>query len=263
VIVVVLLSCIDLIGSALNAKNHTSVLADDMIIYYPFEGSAQDDSGNGNHGTPQGTYWYGSADRFGNIDTTFDNGSDGYVDTGWGTGFNPLNVFSVNLWVWYSNSNAEPGEQYIFGVASPFYPPVGFRFYLAKSDDSPNYPVKFVMTSTGLSSDEDSITFNGLWSEFMDAKWHMITVVHEQGTGADKLHLYVDGTQRVPTSSRDGFPGAILTQDIYILGAQDLNSPGNATGIPQYAIVDDFRFFTRVLEDFEVQALYHIDNYNP
>jgi hypothetical protein len=234
-------------------------LGDELEIHYPFDGNLNDASGNGHHGTAHGTVFY-SADRFGSDDSALDTGSDSYVDTNWGTGFNPAGAFSISFWVMHPEMVLQGGLHYLFGAASSMYPPVGLRFYLSVNDDTG--ALVFEMNSSGLGSDSDSLTFNSLWSTIRSgADWHMVTVVHEAGTGAAKLRLYLDGTERSPNSTTSGFDATELDGSIYLLGARQIAGT-DALGMTEYTIMDDFRLYTRVLDPVEITGLYHAGGYD-
>jgi len=56
-------------------------LNDGLIAHYPFNGNANDASGNGNHGTVNGATL--TEDRFGNADSAYKfDGQDDYIDLG-------------------------------------------------------------------------------------------------------------------------------------------------------------------------------------
>jgi hypothetical protein len=250
-------SCIDLLDLGLKATDLMHNVDFGLAFYYPFNGDTQDASGNGNHGTPHGTYSFFEADRFGNNNKTFGVNAGSYLDTNWGKDFNPSLAFSVNFWLLYPNFILEGGSKYLFGIASSTFPPSGVRFFLSKEEEGGTFDMTFAMYSYGFDTDKDSITFVDLWSELIDAKWHMITIVHESGTGSDKLHLYVDGVKRTPTSTSAGeFGSAQMDGSIYLLAARDMadDSPLDET---IYTTIDDFRFFTRTLDEMEITALYH------
>ena len=66
--------------------------------YWPFCGSAIDESGNGNDGTVNGATL--AIDRFGNDNCTYDfDGIDDNIVFGTSTGLNPSNQISISLWV--------------------------------------------------------------------------------------------------------------------------------------------------------------------
>lgn len=258
--VLALASCIDLLDLGLGAKELMHDLTDRLEIHYPFEGDLTDASGNGNHGTAHGTVWHFSVDRFGGNGSTLDTGSSSYVDMNWGEGFNPAGAFSVNFWVMHPEAVIQGGQLYLFGVASATYPPVGVRFFMRVDDDTGS--LRFEMNSSGLGDASDSLTFNTLWDELKSgADWHMVTLVHEAGTGADKLRLYVDGVERAPSSTTGNYGTGTLEGSIYLLGARQLFDT-TALGMTEYTIMDDFRFYRRVLDSVEITGLYHDDGYD-
>ncbi len=60
-------------------------LSDGLVAYYPFNGNANDESGNGNNGIVHGATL--TADRSGNANSAYSfNGIDNYIDTNIPTG---------------------------------------------------------------------------------------------------------------------------------------------------------------------------------
>ena len=260
---VTLLSCGNLLELGLKAKDHMYDADSGLIFYYPFNGNVHDSSGNGHDGTIYGSCYFNADDRFGKTGSVFYGiiSESSYMDTGWGNGFNPTRAFSANFWVWYTDSINDGGQKYFFGTGADSYPPAGFRFYVSKDDDTNQ--IKFVINNDGLTSSEDSLTFNSLWISFRNNNWHMLTAVHEKGTGADKMHIYVDGIERTPDSTYSYFQSGTLSKNIYILAASNLNASPPAIGaIPSYGMLDDFRFYSRALSRTEINALYHEGDFN-
>jgi hypothetical protein len=69
-----------------------------LVAFYPFDGNANDYSGNGNHGVVHGGISL-AADRFGNPNSAYHfDGSSGYIDI-LGSPFNFLDAFSISFWV--------------------------------------------------------------------------------------------------------------------------------------------------------------------
>ena len=61
------------------AGNSFADLSDGLVAYYPFNGNADDESGNGNHGTVNGATL--TIDRFGNENSAYSfDGIDDYID---------------------------------------------------------------------------------------------------------------------------------------------------------------------------------------
>ena len=73
-------------------------LNNDLVAYYPFNGNANDESGNGNNGTNNGATL--TSDRFGNLNSAYN--FPGICDSGININLNNTsnNVgYAVSLWV--------------------------------------------------------------------------------------------------------------------------------------------------------------------
>ncbi len=96
-----------LLLSLLSTSLFAQVPTTGLVAYYPFNGTAQDASGNGNHGAAQNGVTFGT-DRFGAAGkaANFD-GVDDYIDLG--SNFNLTQSFSVSFYnsvsSYTSNSN--------------------------------------------------------------------------------------------------------------------------------------------------------------
>src|ERR1017187_6660333 len=75
-----------------------SFLTNGLVAYYPFNGNANDASGNGNNGTIQGGVAL-APDRFDNANSAYlFNGVDGYIDIGSPAGNSPV-YLTETAWV--------------------------------------------------------------------------------------------------------------------------------------------------------------------
>jgi len=80
----------------------TTVPTQGLVAYYPFNGNANDESGNGNNGIDSGATL--TTDRFGNANKAYwFNGTSNYIEVS----DNPIlrfsNSFSISLWVSLTN----------------------------------------------------------------------------------------------------------------------------------------------------------------
>ena len=104
-----------------------SVVGQRQLAYYPFNGNANDASGNGYDGTPSGGVTY-TADRFGNPNSavSFD-GINGLITTPQ-LNFAGSTTVSVSLWLKANVQAQSPATYYLaidntaFGVAHSYYP---------------------------------------------------------------------------------------------------------------------------------------------
>ena len=84
-----------------------------LVAYYPFNGSANDASGNGYHGTPSGGVTY-TTDRFGNPNSAVSfNGTNALITTP-ELIFGPNTGVSVSLWVKANQQPEPPNTTYYF-----------------------------------------------------------------------------------------------------------------------------------------------------
>jgi hypothetical protein len=78
----------------------SSSLKNGLVAYYPFDGNANDNSGNGNHGIPHGNVKL-AKDRFGvSGNSYFFDGTNSFIEVPNGGPFQfPQNNFTISLWV--------------------------------------------------------------------------------------------------------------------------------------------------------------------
>jgi hypothetical protein len=226
-----------------NTPNPTAgaIPTDSLVAYYPFDGSADDASGNGNHGIEHGIKYtdgmVGQAAWF--------NGSDAYIDipdnffpqvtasalVRYERGYVPVNVEGykeasiINAW--------RDAENFMLGIKETADGRVLFTggFHDYEREDRCYYEVHV-----------DSTT---LVQRGMD--YH--AAVTYDGT---TLRLYINGTleSQITTNKKDTYfcpTGPI--PDIRIgVGRKD-------TGW-FYGLIDEVRFYNRALSELEIQALY-------
>ena len=69
-----------------------------LVAYYPFNGNANDESGNANHGIVSNATL--TNDRFGNLNNSYNfNGIDNYITIPFSPKFNLDNSFSFSIWI--------------------------------------------------------------------------------------------------------------------------------------------------------------------
>ena len=76
-----------------------------LVAYYPFNGNANDESGNGHDGTPNNGVDFSTEDRFGNTDKAiFVDGEDDYIGVPNSEELK-LTQFSICAWIKYPTNN--------------------------------------------------------------------------------------------------------------------------------------------------------------
>ncbi|OAD18767.1 LamG domain protein jellyroll fold domain protein [Candidatus Thiomargarita nelsonii] len=80
-------------------------LNDGLVAYYPFDGNAQDESGNGNNGTVHGAIL--TEDRFGNVESAYRfDGTNSFIEVMDTPALRLNNTdFTVSAWVYETERN--------------------------------------------------------------------------------------------------------------------------------------------------------------
>jgi Concanavalin A-like lectin/glucanases superfamily len=215
------------------------VPTDGLIAYYPFNGNANDESGNGHDGLVYGATL--APDRFGNPERSYRfNGISDYIWTNI-TASDFTDDFTIAAWVNFDNfDNSYPhilcGDHYfiiLHGMGPVYREPIDhIAFY----------------QQTGIDH-EKSRRIGSLVSAnpLQTGKWHLITIIKND------LHfsILVDDIPQGKSIAKRNIP---LTGSSLYIGA---NIPGG--GLPSGYIdgfIDDMRIYKRALSPSEIQTLF-------
>jgi concanavalin A-like lectin/glucanase superfamily protein len=202
------------------------------VAYYPFNGSANDASGNGNNGTVVGATL--AKDRFGEPASAYNFGQSEYITCNDvpQIDFGAQTSFSVFAWIKFSGSVA--GFQ---GIVSKMYddsnPTSGFQLGIFRNSVQVQLGSPPALTITG------SLTMN-------DGKWHMVGLVR---TGIIAF-AFIDGRPEAGASNPTLIPQDLTCTNSLFVGV-DRNLSSFFAGS-----IDDLRIYNRALSDTEVQQLY-------
>ncbi|MBX2991763.1 MAG: LamG domain-containing protein [Bacteroidetes bacterium] len=210
-----------------------------LLLYYPFNGNANDESGNNHHGVVNNATLV--ADRFGNPNRAYSfNGFSAYIDAGRDTALNPRNALTISVWIKYNGGfdyrhivtrwdvvDGVDGRTYAVGI----HPTNRLRFTISRDG-----------TDAGAVSilDAASLSVAGSWIH-VAATWDGLT-----------MRLYKNGEQ-VATGFANSIARSPNTRTAIsgILGR--LNDP------PSHMFngaIDDVRLYSRALSQQEIQTLY-------
>ncbi|NHZ84511.1 MAG: T9SS type A sorting domain-containing protein [Planctomycetia bacterium] len=200
---------------------------ENLVAYYPFNGNANDESGNGYNGVTQGgvTLTY---DRFENPNSAYYfDGADDYIDLSTAEVFNfGTEDFTLSTWaITISNSamrilsttNHDLDDGYQIGITQ-----IG-RFYLLDSE-----PVATSLNAVN------------------DGAWHHIVGVRD----SNQICIYTDGT--IDTCVTIDMSWNVNTNHSLKIGRRDGSQPAYFEGG-----IDDIRIFNKALNPIEIQNLYH------
>jgi len=222
-----------------------SSLTNGLVAYYPFNGNANDESGNGNDGVATNTTK--SIDRYGILSGSFDfNGSNSFV---WvGTNVRPA-LISATVWINTTNSVVYNTNNWqgLFNIIrdSSF----GYALYITPSGTVGSYLYRVGSTNAGNWSGHADSTLNATNITCNDGRWHFIAVTYDGYTHA----LFIDG---------------VLQQHIYFTnsaGVYYYNPGGLSIGRDGHysdgyydGTIDDVRIYNRSLTSGEITQLYAI-----
>ncbi|EDN69644.1 LamG-like jellyroll fold [Beggiatoa sp. PS] len=219
------------------------VLADlneGLMGYWPFNGNANDESGNGNTGTVhQPTL---TEDRFGNPNSAYEFDGDDRITVLSSKSLHPVKEVSIAFWV------------KVYEFENEWTPLI---FKGRKQKDSRRYREYIVFLNKSgifyIGSLEDCCSGfeHGLSTNPVNApkEWIFYTAVIDRENHFMKV--YINGKLNAQTSD----PNSSFQSNDF-----DLEFGGNAEGHDTYSplngVLDDIRLYNRVLSDEEIQELY-------
>ncbi len=209
-----------------NSEDDSDTLTVDVteyVAYYPFNGDASDESGNGNDATVYGATLV--PDRFGNEDSAYGfNGTSDYIQT-------PIdsNQLPISFSVWFKASDISNDRSV---VDSDVWGHSGHSMIIGWWNYDGDIHIEY--HNSQIDSD---------FPVTVDTWYHAVVCF------SDSIWLYVDGDQ---VGAAQEYPTVTLDGDLFRLGRHNSADPQWYAGV-----IDDVRFYDRVLTRDEVQALYH------
>jgi hypothetical protein len=198
-----------------------------LVGWWPFNGNANDESGNGYNGTVNGATL--TTDRNGNANKAYSfNGNN--------ISFNILNLNKLSISLWFNaglnQSTSYPtifdynSTKFACGIIN--YPSwanqKNLRYYYTINNSGPNLNV-------------------------LDNKWHHLVITLD--VTAQNFTTYIDGVQSASGKTGESI-STWLTSNKLILGKEDNNTAGTTfTGK-----IDDVLFYNKEISQQEVTALY-------
>ena len=251
----------DYADNPITAANATFTTGMDPSLeaYYPFNGNANDESGNSYHGqlgdnVTTSKFPTKTTDRYGNADKAFSFDGNDYIALNKYVTYNSISEITVCTWVLSADTS---NNKFIISFDR------SESFRLALNDDVNSNP--YVGWDT---TDSNEITTNDLGSpgSYEDGNWHHICGWYKSSPTEVDKKIFVDGAKVAPLSSSNAHSGRNLgtddrTKHYGFIGwgseASSFDGNGNVHG-DDFMIgkIDDVRIYSRALSDDEISALY-------
>lgn len=221
-------------------------IATGLVAYYPFNGNANDESGNGNNGTVYGATL--TNDRFGKTNSAynFTNQVLTYISGSCNSFPSGNQSRSISFWVEAQNLGTGPSHQILgYGGNS-----CGNSFIMnfENPDIGPNYLGRYEVQGHC-----QAFRTHTYYPESMNNKWHHILITFDGGI----LRFYNDGLLVLTSNSVS--LNTYVTNKIFTFGLEvDTNGdvPYTRDGIPGLeGKLDDIRIYNRALTQSEITYL--------
>jgi hypothetical protein len=216
-----------------SANSACSGITEGLVACYPFDGNANDASGNGNHGTVNGATL--TEDRFGNAESAYNfDGVDDFIEI---LNSNKLNFgsapFSIILW---AKTNYKLGVSSLISKGAGFdgYHGAGWGISYANTPQS-----LYLLVGDGSSHIECNTGYRSF------VKWTQIGMIKESN---GDVFMVADGVKTLTGKTLLGD----TTNNINITMGKNHLYSGYLQGS-----IDDVRIYNRTLSESEIKQLYN------
>ncbi len=227
-----------------------------LVGYWPFNGNANDQSGNGNNGTVNGATL--TTDRFGNNNSAYSfNGINNYIET-LSNNF-PINnsARTISLWYFYEPFQSMEDWSSLFSYGSSNNTPSDNR---KLNDIFVAYPTNRVY----FNANELGTIANA--SQSLVNNWRNITIVYG-GTDISTLKIYLDGlllsSQIINSTQFNELLTNISNLNIGKTSSNYIGNTGaNGTNFYYKGKIDDIGIWNRALSQQEITSMFNGVNYS-
>ncbi|MBN2704793.1 MAG: hypothetical protein JXR23_11350 [Pontiellaceae bacterium] len=213
-----------------------------LIAYYPFNGNAADESGNGHDGTVNGAAL--TQDRFGNTNSAYlFDGLDDYIEVPDSTDLRLSGTdFSISAWFYETERNASALDTLL--AKRNLYPSLedGWFYGVTGQTFGGNIPGKLRYFVSG--GDDPYCTGTNILSL---GEWHHAVMTYE--VEVQTIRFYVDG---VLDSVHPNMPTPNATTSMNLFIGRDSRGEYNIF----HGAIDDISIYNRALSEEEIQELY-------
>lgn len=233
----VLFTAVVMLGltAATHAQVPNYVPTNGLVAWWPFNGNADDGSGNGYNGIVYSSIV--SSDRYGNINSAYSfNGSSSYIELPSTSSLGPSNI-SVSCW--YKLVGGNSNQSLIRRRGSGFQISYNLTaIYCSPASNKLN--TWFWPNSTQF--------YNPILNNTIDNVWHNLVFTFD---GLNYI-VYLDGIQVYTTNSFG--PGGLFSGDEFVIGRD-----GSVSNWYYNGFFDDLGIWNRALSQEEITALYNAE----
>jgi hypothetical protein len=215
----------------------SNTLDSGLIAYYPFDGNANDSSGNKSNLTLQGAT--PTDDRFGSANKAYHfDDSNSIMQVPQFTAADSIATFSVSVWI----KTAKEG--YIYALSVEPYSPQHQAMYVYKDSVTGQFTITCYITEVYPTGGSITSVLQNTIPDISNVWTHLVLV--QDGNG---IYLYVNGVKASNTNLSPltaYFAGGGLIGALY-----DYQTVGHYGGD-----LDDLRFYKRALSETEIKRLH-------
>lgn len=207
-----------------------SSFSQSLVAYYPFNGNANDISGNANNGTVNGATL--TIDRFGNANSAYYfDGVSNYISIADNPNINIQTVQSYSISFWCKH-DAQNNATYLISKYKGSFGEPSYAIGTGSAGDSYSW---FEFTASNGIENRGAIDLN-------DTNWHNITTVFKSGVS---VSIYVDGVLDI--SNTTTYSGSIInTRNLTI---------GSGSNLAQFykGSIDNIKIYNKALTETEIK----------
>jgi hypothetical protein len=209
-----------------------------LVGYWPFNGNANDESGNGNNGTLNGASL--TTDRFGNTNSAYSfDGVNDYISTNL-LGITGQNSRTIGFWFNSNNNNSGIKTMLGYGEHSSAIPQ-GSRFDCTLETGKPSIDIAYSFASYTIPNIQNN------W------KYYTVTYNMIDGVNVQAIKLYIDGVlQSSPYLESNSVIINTGNLNSVFFGAPYTTPSGNSFN----GKLDDIGIWNRALTPAEITQLY-------
>jgi hypothetical protein len=237
------LALLILLCTSAHAQLPSYLPSDGLVAWYPFNGNANDESGNGNDGVVNGALM--ASDRFGNQMKAYSfDGLDDYIDCGSMEGIAGIAQMTISCWI---NYESIINSSRVFGREETNNSSYGLALALDNFNGN-NNGIKAVMRN-------GSNTLGNANSVLQPLQYfHVVLVYNGQSNGnSEMIKMYINGmitsliyTGNIPSLTHNNEFNAWIG-----------GSYPSSVDAPFHGILDDIAIYNRALTEQEIQNLYN------